>query len=501
MLDRAELLGLFPEILLWDTTLILLVLGMMVARTPARPAAPFVRTVAWLGLHCVLLAIVLVGVGIPITINSIHDILLTDSFTHCCDIFLLVGTAGTIMLIVDHGGRDTLRAFETIVLILLSTSGMLVLISASDLLIMFIAMELQTLCFYVLAASKRDSECSTEAGLKYFLLGAFSSGLFLFGCSMVYGSTGVTNFEELGILALTRSWGVPDPSTGIPIIGILCIVVGFLFKITAVPFHMWAPDVYEGSLTLVTAFFSIAPKIAIFANMVRVLNHCFHDHDWQSLLFFASIGSMILGTVAAMAQQKVKRFVVYSSIGHVGYLCIGFAGGTTMEGIQSLLIGLLIYLFMTVNVFGLFCAVRPVRSQYLGDLGVFGKLHPLFAITFSLTMFSYAGIPPLAGFCSKFYLFFGAIRCGADVLAGLGVVTSVISCFYYLRLVKLMYFDLPGEYMIPPRLDRDNSIVLAITVACITLMFLYTSPLFLVTHYMAMGLFAESGVGFSGSVA
>nr|QQO99827.1 NADH dehydrogenase subunit 2 [Selaginella nipponica] len=488
-LDRFELVGLFPEILVWDTTLILLVFGMVACTTEQDP--PLVRTVAWLGLHCVLLATLLVGGAGPITINSLHDILLTDSFTHCCEIFLLVGTAGTILFIVDHGARDALRAFEIIVLILLSTSGMLVLISASDLLIMFIAMELQTLCFYVIAASKRDSECSTEAGLKYFIIGAFSSGIFLFGCSIVYGSTGLTNLEELGILINCSSLGFTAPSKGLPI-GILCIVVGFLFKITAVPFHMWAPDVYEGSPTLVTAFFSIAPKIAIFANLVRVLIYCFHDHDWQPLMFFASIGSLILGAVAAMAQQKVKRFLAYSSIGHVGYLCIGLSCGT-MEGIQSLLIGLLIYLFMTVNVFGLLCAVRPARFQFLGDLGAFGKLHPLFAITFSLTMFSYAGIPPLAGFCSKFYLFFAALRCGADALAGLGLVTSVISCFYYLRLVKLMYFDILGEeHMIPPQIDRDNSIILAITLACITLMFLHPSPLFLVTHHMALGLFAGS---------
>ena len=216
--------------------------------------------------------------------------------------------------------EESLNAFESIVLILLSTCSMLFMISAYDLIAMYLAIELQSLCFYVIAASKRDSEFSTEAGLKYFILGAFSSGILLFGCSMIYGFTGVTNFEELAKIFTGYEITLFGAQSSGIFMGILFIAVGFLFKITAVPFHMWAPDVYEGSPTLVTAFFSIAPKISILANMVRVFIYSFYDPTWQQLFFFCSIASMILGALAAMAQNKVKRLLAYSSIGHVGYL-------------------------------------------------------------------------------------------------------------------------------------------------------------------------------------
>ncbi|EFJ04646.1 hypothetical protein SELMODRAFT_138433 [Selaginella moellendorffii] len=472
-----------------------------------------------------LLATVLVGVGIPITINSIHDTLLTDSSTHCRDTSPLVGTAGTIMPTADHGGRDTSRASETIAPIPPPTPGMPVLISASDSPIMPTAMEPQTPRSHAPAAPKRDPECPTEAGPKYPLPGAPSPGPSSPGKAhqprpwglwanpirpTVHGSTGVTNSEESGIPALTRSWGVPDPSTGIPIIGIPRIVVGSPFKITAVPprserlpapiLYMRAPDVYEGPPTLATAFPPTAPKIAIPANMVRVPNHRSHDASLRPAAD-RGIGPMIPGTVAAMAQQKAKRPAAHSPIGHVGHPRIGFAGGTTMEGIQPPPIGPSTHLSMTVNAPGPPRAVRPVRSQYLGDPGAFGKPHPPSAITPSPTTSPYAGIPPLAGSRSKSHPPPGAIRCGADVPAGLGVVTSAISRSHHPRPVKPMYSDLPGEHMIPPRLDRDNPIVPAITVARTTPMPPHTPPLFPVTHYMAMGPSAESGVGFSGSVA
>lgn len=307
--------------------------------------------------------------------------------------------------------EESLNAFESIILILLSTCSMLFMISAYDLIAMYLAIELQSLCFYVIAASKRDSEFSTEAGLKYFILGAFSSGILLFGCSMIYGFTGVTNFEELAKIFTGYEITLFGAQSSGIFMGILFIAVGFLFKITAVPFHMWAPDVYEGSPTLVTAFFSIAPKISILANMVRVFIYSFYDPTWQQLFFFCSIASMILGALAAMAQNKVKRLLAYSSIGHVGYLFIGFSCGT-IEGIQSLLIGVFIYVLMTINVFAIVLALRQNRFKYIADLGALAKTNLILGITLSITMFSYARIPALAGFCSTF-IRITCLRCGA----------------------------------------------------------------------------------------
>nr|QIA60841.1 NADH dehydrogenase subunit 2 [Makinoa crispata] len=483
-----DFLALLPEIFLINATIILLIYGVVFSTSKKYDYPPLVRNVGWLGLLSVLITILLVAVGSPLAVaNLVYNNLIIDNFTYFCQIFLLLSTASTMVMCLDYFKQESLNAFESIVLILFSTRSMLFMISAYDSIATYLAIELQSLCFYVIAASNRDSEFSTEAGLKYFILGAFSSGILLFGCSMIYGFTGVTNFEELAKIFTGYEITLFGAQSSGIFMGILFIAVGFLFKITAVPFHMWAPDVYEGSPTIVTASFSIAPKISILANMLRVFIYSFYDPTWQQLFFFCSIASMILGALAAMAQNKVKRLLAYSSIGHVGYLLIGFSCGT-IEGIQSLLIGTFIYVLMTVNAFAIVLALRQNRFKYIADLGALAKTNPILAITPSITMFSYAGIPPLAGFCSKFYLFFAALGCGAYLLALIGVVTSVISCFYYIRFVKIMYFDTPKTWILYKPMDREKSLLLAITVFFITFFFLYPSPLFLVTHQMALCL-------------
>jgi NADH:ubiquinone oxidoreductase subunit 2 (subunit N) len=548
MFDFFELA---PEIFLISATISILVFS-----TSKRDnKAPLVRNVAWLGLLSIFITIILIATKPITTANLCYNTLIIDNFTYYCKIALLLSTASTILMSLQYFKQETVNTFESIVLILLSTCSMLFMISAYDLIAIYLAIELQSLCFYVIAASKRTSEFSTEAGLKYFVLGAFSSGILLFGCSMIYGFTGVTNLEELakiftgveaGRLDITvnPSWILvgdeqPIGSAGSIVssysvisdaasrLGILFVAVGFLFKLTAVPFHMWAPDVYEGSPTYVTAFFSIAPKIAIFANMLRVFIYSFYDPTWQQLFVLCSIASMTLGAIAGLAQNKVKRLLAYSSIGHVGYLLIGLACGT-VEGIQSLLIGILIYVFMTINAFAVVLALRQNRQaplKYISDFSGLAKTNPILALTLSITMFSYAGIPPLAGFCSKFYLFFAALGCGAYLLALVGIITSVISCFYYIRFVKVMYFDTKisaspftssgsstrpssknlalagasplegyrpfnrGSFAASRRItDREKSLLLAITFCFITFFFLYPSPFFLVTHQMALSL-------------
>jgi proton-translocating NADH-quinone oxidoreductase chain N len=474
------------------------------------------RTITWFGIIIILITISLIynsGMHNNGATTVCYNTLILDQFAYYCKLLLLVSTASTLLMSLQYFQTNhTYNAsFECIVLILLSTCSMLLMISAYDLIAIYLAIELQSLCFYVIAASKRTSEFSTEAGLKYFVLGAFSSGILLFGCSLIYGFTGMTNLEQLAKLVQSSDL---DTITQLDIqngqfdritanvnlflchrLGIVFVAVGFLFKLTAVPFHMWAPDVYEGSPTFITAFLSIAPKIALLASMVRVFTQtCFYDPTWQQLFVLCSLASMILGAVAGLAQTKVKRLLAYSSIGHVGYLLIGLACGT-IEGIQALLIAVFIYVLMTVNVFAVVLSLPQNRQQYISDLSALAhnNRNPILALTLSLTLFSYAGIPPLAGFCSKFYLFFAAQACGATVLALVGVLTSVISCFYYIRFVKIMYFDTDCDYhnklmTVGQPIDREKSLLLAITMGLITLFCLYPSPLFLVTHQMALSL-------------
>nr|AUT19996.1 NADH dehydrogenase subunit 2 [Oryza coarctata] len=456
-------LAVSPEIFIINATFILLIHGVVFSTSKKDDYPPLVSNVGW---HLFW-----------------NNFFRRDNFTYFCQILLLLSTAGTISMCFDSFEKERFDASEFIVLIPLPTRSMLLMIPAHDLIAMYLAIELQSLCFYVIAASKRKSEFSTEAGSKYLILGAFPSGILLFGCdcSMIYGSTGATHFDQLAKI-LTGYEITGAQSSGI-FMGILFIAVGFLFKITAVPFR---PDIYEGSPTPVTAFLSIAPKISISANMSRVSIVASYGGTLQQIFFFCSIASMILGALAAMAQTKVKRPLAHSSIGHVGYIRTGFSCGT-IEGIQSLLIGIFIYASMTIDAFAIVPALRQTRVKYIADLGALAKTNPILAMTFSITMFSYAGIPPLAGFCSKFYLFFAALGCGAYFLAPVGVVTSVIGCwFYYIRLVKRMFFDRPRTWILYEPMDRDKSLLLAMTSSFITSSFPYPSPLFDLTHQMAL---------------
>nr|YP_010737522.1 NADH dehydrogenase subunit 2 [Zantedeschia aethiopica]WEQ71672.1 NADH dehydrogenase subunit 2 [Zantedeschia aethiopica] len=475
-----------PEIFIINATFILLIHGVVFSTSKKDDYPPLVSNVGWLGLLSVLITLLLLAAGAPLlTIAHLfwNNLFRRDNSTYFCQILPLLSTAGTISMCFDSFEQERFDASESIVLIPLPTRSMLFMIPAHDSIAMYLAIEPQSLCFYVIAASKRKSEFSTEAGSKYLILGAFPSGILLFGCSMIYGSTGATHFDQLAKI-LTGYEITGARSSGI-FMGILSIAVGSLFKITAVPLHMWAPDIYEGSPTPVTAFLSIAPKISISANMSRVSIVGSYGGTLQQIFFFSSIASMILGALAAMAQTKVKRPLAHSSIGHVGYIRTGLSCGT-IEGIQSLLIGIFIYASTTIAAFAIVPALRQTRVKYIADLGALAKTNPISAMTFSITMFSYAGIPPLAGFCSKFYLFFAALGCGAYFLAPVGVVTSVIGRFYYIRLAKIMFFDRPRTWILYEPMDRDKSLLLAMTSSFIISSFPYPSPLFDLTHQMAL---------------
>tara|TARA_Y100000590_G_scaffold464782_1_gene635085 strand:+ start:1069 stop:2481 length:1413 start_codon:yes stop_codon:yes gene_type:complete len=326
------------------------------------------------------------------------------------------------------------------IIILASTLGMLIMISSFDLIVFYLGLELQSLSLYILASFKREDERSTEAGLKYFVLSALASGILLYGCSLIYGFTGSTNFDVI-------SQNLNETNTG-AVFGIVFIIVGLAFKVSAVPFHMWAPDVYEGSPTSVTGFFALIPKIAAITVFIRFMYVPFINviEQWQIIIVFLSIASMTLGAVAAIGQNNLKRLVAYSSIGHMGYALAGLATGTN-EGIQSTIIYLTIYLVMNLGIFGCIFMMKRENVFYenISDLSGLSKNHPILAFSFLIILFSLAGIPPLAGFFAKFYIFMTVIEVKMYYLAIIGLVTTVVSAFYYLRIIKVIYFDKPKK--------------------------------------------------------
>jgi len=340
---------------------------------------------------------------------------------------------------------------------------------------LYVGLELQSLSLYVVAAFRRDSVRSSEAGLKYFVLGALSSGMLLYGASMVYGFSGTTSFD--GLASLFRAPG-GDPSVGF-VIGLVFLMAGLAFKISAVPFHMWTPDVYEGAPTPVTAFFAVAPKIAAIALFVRVLIGPFGElfAQWQQIVVLISILSMVLGALAAIWQANIKRLLAYSSIGHVGYALIGLAAGSA-AGVRGIVLYMAIYLAMNV---GTFCCVLCMRRhgrmvEGIDDLAGLSRTHPALALALAVFMFSMAGIPPLAGFFGKLYIFLAAIDAELYTLAIVGVLTSVIGAFYYLRIVKLMYFDEPAEPFERP-IGREMGVLLAATGVFVVFFIVFAAPI------------------------
>jgi len=335
---------------------------------------------------------------------------------------------------------NNIDKIEYLVLVLASVLGMLIMISSYDLIIFYLGLELQSLCLYILASFKKDEERSTEAGLKYFVLSALASGLLLYGCSLVYGFTGSTNFEIISENLSKSSLGAT--------FGIVFIIVGLAFKISAVPFHMWTPDVYEGAPTSVTNFFALIPKIAAICVFIRFMYVPFINmiSEWQIIIIFLSIASMILGAFAAIGQTNIKRLMAYSSISHMGYALAGLATGT-ISGIHSTLIYLTIYLIMSLGAFGcIFMMKREnVYHENINELSGLSRNHPILALSLLIIFFSLAGIPPLAGFFAKFYIFIAVIESKMYTLAIVGLVTTVISAYYYLRIVKIIYFDRPKK--------------------------------------------------------
>jgi len=364
----------------------------------------------------------------------------SDSFSGFMKLLVVLGGALGLLLALDWNEKEGLGRFEFSVLVLYATLGGMVMVSANDLMTTYLGLELLSLPLYVIAAFHRDDARSAEAGLKYFVLGALASGLLLYGASLIYGFAGTTNFGRIAE-ALTASGQQASPGL---VVGIVFVIAALAFKVSAVPFHMWTPDVYEGAPTPVTAFFAMAPKVAAVGLLARVLLGPFGDvaAQWQQVMLLVSMGSMLLGAFAAIGQRNIKRLMAYSSIGHVGYALMGVAVASD-EGLRGLLIYMAIYIVMNVGTFAVIVAMRRGGRavERVDDLAGLGRTDPGMAMWMAVFMFSMAGIPPLAGFFGKLYVFLAAVKGGFWVLATVGVLTSVVSAYYYLRIIKVMYFD------------------------------------------------------------
>lgn len=421
---------------------------------------------------------------------GMNNLIVSDSFSQFIKLVILVSSALVLGMSFDWLAVEEHKKFEFPVLVLLSTLGMLIMVSANDLLTLYLGLELSSLALYVLAAYDRDNRVSAEAGLKYFVLGALASGLMLFGSSLVYGYTGTTNFTTMTSLLVSTGEEQTAVAYG-AVVGMVLLVIGFSFKISAVPFHMWTPDVYQGAPTPVTMLFATAPKLAAMAVFIRLLMQPFADllPDWQNILQIVSIASMAVGAFGALTQTNIKRLLAYGSIGHIGYTLIGVAAGTP-EGIKAVLIYLTLYAFMSVGTFGfvLFMRRAGMQVESLDDLKGLSKTHQRAAFFMLIMMFSMAGIPPFAGFYGKMFVFMSAMQAELYTLAVIGVLTSVVAAYYYLKIIKLMYFDEPtqGLERHVPFVSRVTLLICALVTA---LFFLYPSVL-LDAAEVAAGAFA-----------
>ena len=418
------------------------------------------------------------------TITLFGDSFIVDPFARALKLLTLTGSAVTLIMSIDYWRGEGRLKFEFPILVLLATTGMLMMISANDLIALYVGLELQSLALYVVAAFDRRSAKSSEAGIKYFVLGALSSGMLLYGASLIYGFTGSTLFTDIAA-------AVQPSGTNLGLIfGLVFLMTGFAFKISAVPFHMWTPDVYEGAPTPVTAFFAAAPKLAAMALTVRTLFAAFPSvtDEWQQIVTFLAIASMALGSFAAIGQRNIKRLMAYSSIGHMGYVLVGLAAGTA-EGVQGVIIYLAIYLAMTLGTFACILAMRRHGRMVedIDQLAGLSNTSPMMAFLLAMLLFSLAGIPPLAGFFAKFYVFLAAINAGLYALAVIGVLLSVVGAYYYLRIVKIMYFDAPAERFEP--MPGLLAAVLGASGLFILFYFVYPAPLVNVAEAAAKSLF------------
>ncbi len=460
-----DLLAVLPALVLAVAGMAFLMVGVFVSRNAS-------HIVFW-GAVTSLVTAAILAVMSPVGERPFGGLLVIDAFGRFMTVLVLTGAVLALIMARGFMRRESMERFELPVLVVLATLGMYLMVQASDLMTLYVGLEMQSLALYVCAAFQQDKLRSTEAGLKYFVLGAVASGMLLYGCSLVYGFSGTTSFQGIVVsLADGRE------ATGI-LVGAVFMAAGLAFKISAVPFHMWTPDVYEGAPTPVAAFFSAAPKVAAMALLVRVLIDPFAalvDH-WQQIVFLLSVGSMALGALGAIGQRNIKRLMAYSSIGHAGFALIGLAAGNE-AGVHGVAVYLAIYLVMSLGTWGCILAMRRdgAMVEGIGDLAGLSRSQPALALALAVFMFSMAGIPPLAGFFGKFHVFLAAVDAGLYTLVVIGVLMSVVGAFYYIRIVKIMYFDEPADVFDRP-VGRDLVPVIAVTAVLTVGFFLFSDPL------------------------
>ncbi len=481
----SDLYPVLPELLLAVGAMVLLMFGVYRGERAAGSVLLYAGGV-------LVLAAIAIATMPAEKVTAFGGSFVIDGFANFLKLLTVIGAIGTLALSTDFWDSPGRRRFEFPILILLSTTGMLMLISAADLIALYLSFELMSLALYVVAAFDRDNVRSTEAGLKYFVLGALSSGLLLYGCSLIYGFTGSVSFATIAQASTdAQASAAGSGAAGIGLsIGLVFLFAGLCFKVSAVPFHMWTPDVYQGAPTPITAFFAAAPKVAAIAVFMRVALAAFPGiaAQWQQIIVFVSIASMALGAFAAIGQRNIKRLMAYSSIGHMGFALIGLAAGTS-EGVQGVLIYMAVYVAMTLGTFACIIAMRRggAAVENISDLAGVARTHPTYAFFLAMLLFSLAGVPPLAGFFAKFYVFLAAIQAGLFALAVLGVLASVVGCYYYLMIVKTMYFDDPAPSFDP----MGNALrwVLGIAGVFVILFFVYPGPLVDAAGVAAKSLF------------
>ncbi len=477
ILKSADAIAALPEIILAVSAMVLLMIGAF----KKGDSSDLVNSLS-------LLALALTG-GIIILTNgetqtAFNGSFVVDTFGRYMKILVLFGSAAAIIMSVQFMKSAKIAKFEYPILILLATLGMLMMVSANGLIALYMGLELQSLALYVIAAINRDSSRSSEAGLKYFVLGALSSGMLLYGSSLVYGFTGTVLFE--GIAGFLKA---NDSNLGLTI-GLVFIIAGLAFKVSAVPFHMWTPDVYEGAPTPVTAFFAAAPKVAAMALFVRTMLTPFPaiEAEWQQVLVFVAMASMVLGAFAGIGQTNIKRLIAYSSIGHMGYALVGLAAGTS-DGIQGVIIYMTIYMLTTLGLFGCVLAMRrnDTPLENISDLAGLSQNSKIMAFVMAMFMFSLAGIPPLAGFFGKYVVFLAAYHAGLLPLVIVGLLASVISAFYYIRIVLVMYVHDPEDAFDP--IPSEIKMIVGISTLFVVCYFVVDAYLFGLAKVAAQSLF------------
>jgi len=454
---------LLPEIFLSLSIFASLMLGVFIKNS--------YNVITKLSSLIILISIILIFNNDTGTLKIFSDSFIKDKFSSFFKILILISTFFVLNSSQLFIKDNNIAKFEYPIIILISILGMFFMVSANDLILFYLGLELQSLSLYILATIDRENLRSSESGIKYFILSALSSGLLLYGCSLLYGFTGSTNFDVINIELNSKNIGA--------IFAMVFILVGLAFKISAVPFHMWTPDVYEGSPTSVTSFFSVAPKVAGLAVMIRFMHNPFANIllEWQTIIIFISIASMILGAVAAIGQKNIKRLLAYSSIGHIGYALAGVATGN-ISGYGSSIAYISVYVIMNIGVFGCVFLMRKEGKyrENISDLSGISKKHPLISLAFLIILFSLAGIPPLGGFFAKFYIFMSVIESEMYILAIIGLLTTVISAFYYLKIIKIIYFD-ESENSFDP--IKNISITGTVFISCVILISFFLYPSFL----------------------